>query len=123
MAGKKSWKGKKQYASYKTENRVHYNKIRKLERHCKDHPEDEKGKENLAKLKSGSTYTGRKAPREAGSNRTLRLISVVPPEHIDTPAEQLSKLLGIPIPKPRVKSKPKVTHKRRKNVKSKTVPN
>jgi len=123
MAQKKSWKGKKQYASYKNEGRAHHNKVRKLQRHCKNYPEDEEAIKSLAKLKDGILYTGRTHPREPGSNQTFRPIPIPKIPKVKTPAQQLSELLGIPVPKPRKKFKPKVTHKQRRNVKPKTVSN
>lgn len=124
MAQQKSWKGKKQYGTYKTENRALKNKIKKLTRHCKNHPNDEAGKENLERIKKHG-YTPRSAPREPGSNRDnpsckYKGGDIVHGYAQKTAGEQLSELLGIPMPKPRrrkFKQKPKVAHKKSRNVK------
>lgn len=112
MGKKASWKGKKQYASYKTENRVYKNKVKKLERHCKRFPDDEQSKKHLERVKKDG-YTGRSKPLVPGSNPTERTPKYRPiPGYFlhypKTPGEQLSELLGIPLPKrtPR-RSKPK----------------
>ncbi len=117
MAKQKSWKGKKQYKVYQTENRVFYNKVRKLERHCKNHPNDELGKENLVKIKKKG-YTGRKRPNEPGSNR-IRPIIISPISKLpETAGEQLARLLGIALPKFKPKTKPKIIRKKKRNVKT-----
>ena len=117
----KSYKGKKQYPAYKSENRVLKNKIKKLERHCKRFPNDEVSKANLERIKKNG-YAYKKPPREGGSNKQPRY-NVHVPVHIETPGEQLSRLLGIPLPKPkrRRKRKPKVVRKKAKNVEAETV--
>lgn len=116
MVQQRSKRGKGTYAVYKTEGRVTKNKIKKLERHCKEFPNDEVGKANLAKvIKNG--YTPRAKPLVPGSNPTTAKIVGKPFVHISTPAEQLSKLLGIPVPyATRNTAKPKVTTKRKRNV-------
>ena len=123
MAQQKSWKGKKQYGNYKTENRVLKNKIKKLTRHCKEFPDDEVGKENLERIKKKG-YTPRSKPLIPGSNPTIekvRLSSKISylfgPK---TAGEQLSKLLGIPEPKYRRRAKAgktPITIKKKKSVK------
>lgn len=119
MASKKT---KDNYTLYKTENRALNNKIRKMERHCKRFPNDKVGRENLERIKKGD-YKPRSKPLTPGSNPTtpkVRLSNEI--GHMygpKTAGEQLSALLGIPMPyiktKPR---KPKVTHKPRRNVKT-----
>ena len=119
MAKKSSWKGKKQYPTYKTENRVYKNKIAKLEKHIKAYPEDEKAKEALERIKK-SGYSGRQRPHAPGSNPTISLKPLfLPNRHLypRTAGEQLAELLGIKLPKPRRKRKTRVKVKRRKNVK------
>ena len=115
MAKQKSYKGKKQYKTYQTENRVFENKVKKLTRHCKEFPEDEVGKENLERIKKKG-YKCRKKPNVPGSNQTTPkprpFVAVLP----KTAGEQLSELLGIPLPKPAKKSKPKIIRKKKKNV-------
>lgn len=100
---KNSKKGKGSYLIYKTENRYLKNKIKKLERHCKNYPNDEIGKKNLEKAKQGK-FSPRSKPLVPGSNifSFSNNIKYKPSKipHIDTPGEQLSKLLNIPIPKP-----------------------
>ena len=116
MVQQRSWKGKGTYAVYKTENRATKNKIKKLERHCRKFPNDEVGKANLAKvIKNG--YIPRAKPLAPGSNPTVGKIVGKPFVHVPTPGEQLSKLLGIPLPySTRNTAKPKVTTKRKHNV-------
>ena len=116
MAQQKSWKGKKQYGNYKTENRALKNKIKKLTRHCKEFPNDEVGKENLARIKKKG-YNPRSKPLIPGSNPTIARIrpSIGHLFGPKTAGEQLSELLGIPMPHLRKKPrKTKVTHKPRK---------
>jgi hypothetical protein len=120
MAQKKT---KDTYAVYKTEGRALKNKIRKMERHCKRFPNDLVGKENLERIKKGN-YKPRSKPLSPGSNPTIpkiRLSNEI--GHMygpKTAGEQLSALLGIPMPQARTykKNKPKVTHKQRRNVKA-----
>lgn len=119
MAKKSSWKGKKQYALYKSENRVYKNKLSKLERHCKQYPEDEEGKKHLERVKKNG-YKGRSKPKEPGSNQTTPKLKLISIPYLETPGEQLSRLLGIPQPrfKRRLKkAKTPVTIKKKKNVK------
>lgn len=70
MAGKKSLRGKGSYAAYKAENRVAQNKKRKLERHLKQHPNDEQTKSALSKA---SSYTGRSAPKRITSRSGMEM--------------------------------------------------
>lgn len=98
MARQTSSKGKGTYAVYKTENKVFKNKIKKLERHCKRFPEDEVSKENLQRIKKDG-YTGRARPLVPGSNPTEPKVRLPAISHVKTPGEQLSELLGIPLPK------------------------
>lgn len=122
MANKKSWKGKGSYAEYKTDGRALKNKIKKLERHCKRFPNDEVNQANLAKAKNGEyvcrakPFTGKVVKPEGKGGITqpkVKYLCVSIP-HIKTPGEQLSELLGILLPKPRRKFKPKITHKPRR---------
>lgn len=119
MAGKKSMKGKGSYASYKTSGMALKNKIKKLERHCKKFPDDKSGKENLERIKKEG-YIGRTRPLAPGSNPTTPKVRLSNETgHLfgpKTAGQQLSELLGIPIPTQRRKKnfKPKVTHKPRR---------
>lgn len=117
MSRQRSFKGKKQYGSYKTENRVTKNKIKKLEKHCKRFPDDAEAKKNLARIKKDG-YKCRAKPLEPGSNKTRKIIRLDPIKFPDTPGEQLSKLLGIKLPKARKRTKPKIVRKKRRNVKT-----
>ena len=120
MAKKSSNKGKGSYSTYKTENRGWKNKVRRLETIVRNFPNDEKAKEALEKYRKGpSTYKHRQKPLVPGSNKTI-------PKKIhtfftgsETAGEQLSRLLGIPMPKQsrkRHKVKTSVTVKKKKNV-------
>jgi len=121
MARQKSKKGKGLYAVYKTDNRAEKNKIKKLTRHCKKFPNDLLCAKRLEEIKEKG-YVARSKPLVPGSNPTIpkpKFYNPVPgylhyPTHIKTPGEQLSELLGIPVPKPRRKFKPKITHKPRR---------
>lgn len=111
------------YQNYKLQNRAEKNKIKKLERHCKKHPEDVEGKKNLERIKKDG-YTPRSKPLVPGSNQnTVSLKPQVRAGYIhypETPGEQLSRLLGIPLPKQsksRHRGKASVTYKKRRNVK------
>ena len=118
VGGNKKTSSKRQkdhYKQYQLENRVLINKIKKLIRYCKKFPNDIKCAKRLAELKKTRKYNPRKKPLIPGSNPPRveilnRRYSIIFPE---TPGEQLSRLLGIPLPKLR-KRKPKktqVTHK------------
>lgn len=112
---------KEHYQEYKLENRVYKNKVKKLERHCKRFPNDKESEKNLLRiLKDG--YKPRSKPLVPGSNQTIPKIKVRPmPGFLHFPVtagEQLSVLLGIPLPyKNTHKRKPKITRKKRRNVK------
>jgi len=112
-----SKKAKDNYTLYKNSNKVEKNKIAKLTRHCKEFPNDEVGKENLARIKKDG-YKPRSKPLSPGSNPTTPKIRLQVGHAFGprTAGEQLSELLGIPIPKQRSqrKSKPTITHKPRK---------
>jgi hypothetical protein len=118
----KSRKGKGSYANYKTENRAYKNKIRKLEKHCKKYPEDEVGQKNLERLRDPKNFKHRSKPHNPGTNSPNPQVYRFRPsvEGPKTPAEQLSELLGIPMPKYYRRSKPAktpVTIKKKRNVK------
>ena len=118
MAQQKSKKGKGLYLQYKSDNRVYKNKIKKLERHCKEFPDDKEAEKNLARIKKDG-YKCRERPLVPGSNPTVPKRRVETPR-IETIPEQLSRLLNIPMPKVqrrRKKGKTPVTIKKRKNVK------
>ena len=123
MAKQKSSKGKGSYAQYKTENRAYKNKIAKLEKHIRTFPDDEKAQENLKRLKDPKNFKVRTRPHNPGSNRPEAEIHTYAPATTyicKTAGEQLSELLGIPIPKyvrRYKKQKAPVTIKKRKNVK------
>lgn len=117
MARQKSWKGKKQYGVYKLESRVYENKVKKLERHCKNFPNDEEGKKNLERVKKEG-YKGRQKPLNPGINKGHSYIVLGPVEHAETAGQQLSRLLGIPLKYAGPKRPAKVRHKKRRNVKS-----
>lgn len=121
-----SKKGKGLYATYKSGNSVFKNKIKKLERHVKRFPEDEQGKINLERIKKAG-YIGRAKPLVPGSNQTTAkpkfnpslLVLTGQTGHTfgpKTAGEQLSELLGRPMPRVRTKRKPKtvITHKPRR---------
>ncbi len=122
MARQKSKKGKGSYAVYKTDNRVLKNKIKKLTRHCKRFPDDAVGLENLEKVKENGyvcrakPFTGKVVKPEGKGGVTEAKVkftsSSIP--HIETAAEQMSRLFNKPIPRPRKKFKPKITHKPRR---------
>jgi len=116
---------KAQYAAYKAGSKVSKNKIAKLERHCKRFPKDEFNAENLERLKNkGFKYT-RAKPRNPGINKDTQKVEA----HSyttgtlfekETPGEQLSRLLGIPLRRTQYRKpgKAPITYKKRKNVKS-----
>jgi len=61
MAGsKKSFKGKKQYPLYATVGRFALNKIAKIQRHVKKHPEDANAARALAACSKSDTPTRKK---------------------------------------------------------------
>ena len=112
-------KGKGQYANYKTENRAYKNKLRRFESIVKKFPNDEKAKETLKRLQKGE-YKHKQRPLVAGSNPTTPKRSHVKIPHVETPGEQLSRLLGIPMPKiksRRKRTKAAVVVRKKKNVK------
>ena len=117
---KNSKKGKGSYATYKTENRAYKNKLRKMERIVKRFPNDEEAKKTLERLRKGpAEYKHKQRPQVPGSNPTTpkKRFSFVSTS--ETAGEQLSKLLGIPMPKivrRRKKVKAAVVVKKRKNV-------
>jgi hypothetical protein len=108
---------KEHYKQYKVENRAATNKINKLERPCRKFPKDETAASNLARIKKKG-YNCRKTPIVPGSNPTTPKVKFIPIgyELPKTAGEQLSELLGVPIPKQRRKApiKPVVKHKPRK---------
>lgn len=117
--GINSKKGKGQYANYKTENRAYKNKLRKFESIVKRFPNDKKAQETLERLRKGE-YKHKQRPLVPGSNQTTPKRRYVSISHKETPGEQLSRLLGIPMPKiirRRKKTKAAVVVKKRKNVK------
>lgn len=105
------------FKKYKSSNQRLKNKIAKLERHSKDHPEDEVGKENLARVKSKG-IKDKKPPINNGSNKTVPKPKPhpMPATAPRTAGEQLAELLGIEMPKPKKKRKPRITKKKRRNV-------
>jgi hypothetical protein len=120
MANKTSSKLQKvHYQTYKTTNQALTNKIKKLERHCKRFPDDEQGAINLKKAKNGE-YKPRSKPLAPGSNPTTPKIKLMQVGHVfgpKTAGEQLSELLGRPMPIVRTRRrKPKavITHKPRR---------
>lgn len=121
MAGnkQKSYKGKKQYKIYQTENRVFKNKIKKLEKHCKNYPEDKLARENLERIRKKG-YKVKSKPINPGSNKTIPPVKLPPFKGLKTAGEQLSELLGIPFNKykSKISKKPKITQKKNRNVKT-----
>lgn len=113
----RSKKGKGLYATYKSNNQVFHNKVRKLERHIKKYPDDKEAKKTLEKVKKNG-YNGRSKPLVPGSNPTTpkpRCLLSPGFEYPKTAGEQLSELLGISIPIQKSKrSKPKIIHKSKK---------
>jgi len=124
MAVKGSSKAtKERYKAYQLDNRVYKNKVKKLIRHIKNHLNDEKGEENLARIKKDG-YKGRTKPLIPGSNPTIPRVLYLNREDTGMPetvAEQLHRLLGVAIPK-QSKSyrgkKPAIFHKKKRNVKT-----
>lgn len=115
MAKKRSMRGKGSYASYKAENRVYKNKVAKLERQCKQQPNNKEAKKALERIKKDG-YKGRTRPIVPGSNPTTpkKCIPAIEYLRAKTPGEQLCELLGIkPLP-PKKKFKPVIKHKPRK---------
>lgn len=118
---KNSKKGKGTYAVYKADNRAWKNKVRKLETIVRNCPNDVQAKVRLEKLKKGgpNTYKPRQKPLVPGSNKTIPKKSYGFVLGSETAGEQLSKLLGIPLPKKtyrRNKVKASVTVKKKKDV-------
>jgi len=137
---------KNAYKRYQLENRVHRNKLKRLTRHIKKHPEDKQTVESLVKIKKKGYIYNRPTPVNRGSNKELtkkelkdlywkmlpgnrkqpkirykpRIIVLEDTSPVLTAGEQLSKLLGIPLPQKKKKFKAKITHKpsRKKNVKT-----
>ena len=110
---------KGQYATYKTENRAYKNKLRKFETIVRRFPNDKKAQETLERLRKGE-YKHKQRPNVPGSNKTIPKKCRVDIPHVDTPGEQLGRLLGIPVPKQirrRKKVKAAVVVKKRKDVK------
>ena len=90
---------------YKTNNQREKNKIRKLERHCKRHPNDKEGKKNLERIKKEG-ISDKKPPRKHGINTDSVIGRNPMPGFIHYPqtqtcgitaGQQLSNLLGIPL--------------------------
>lgn len=74
---KKSYKGSKQYATYKSENRARKNKIMKLKRHLKAFPDDQKASGALINLEKNQDFIGRKAPKRL-MGRINPMLPVIP---------------------------------------------
>jgi len=111
---------KEHYKQYRLENRAEKNKIKKLKKHCRKFPGDKTGAKNLARILKDGYTTSRKRPITSGPNISKYevynfRIGIALPE-ILTPGEQLSRLLGIPLPKTKTRKpkKTKVTHKVKK---------
>jgi len=115
---------KENYKTYKLVNKVQTNKIKKLERHCKNYPKDKKCAERLAELKKNGGYVPRSKPIIPGSNPTTPNPKGTPSwavprgfKPMETAGEQLSRLLGIPLKlTTRKHRKPKITVRKKKNV-------
>jgi len=113
------------FAAYQASGQVSKNKIAKLERHCKRFPKDEYNAENLIRLrKKGFKYT-RAKPRNPGINKDTRKVEAYSYTagtlfERETPGEQLSRLLGIPLRRTQYRKpgKAPITYKKRRNVKS-----
>lgn len=106
---------------YKLEDRSTKNKIRKLEKRIRKNPEDKGAKDALEKIKEKG-YNRRSKPLSPGSNKPdfvgFYISNVNEVEHPKTAGEQLSELLGIPMPKPRKQRvKTKFYSKKKRNVK------
>jgi hypothetical protein len=113
---------KRAHELYKIRNSVEKNKIERLTRHCKKYPKDLQSQVQLALIKDKGYNYSRGKPLNPGSNPT----NVKPGRHVPyvyfgslsfpkTAGEQLSILLGIPLPKQSIKrTKPKITRKPRK---------
>ena len=122
--GNRKSSSKKQQENYKTYqliNKVQTNKIRKLERHCKAYPKDKACAARLAELKKKGGYIPRAKPLAPRTEPTVARIRAREGflHHPETAGEQLSRLLGIPLPKSRTRNKkPAISHKKRRNVKA-----
>lgn len=127
MAKQKSMKGKGSYASYKSESRAYTNRVKKFERIVKENPNDEEAAKTLKKLKDGGSakFKFKSRPKVPGSNKTVSKKYRAPTITMETAGEQLSRLLGIPLPKVserKSRTRAAVVVKKRKNVeKSETV--
>lgn len=111
---------KNQHKAYQNDNRALTNKIAKTKKHIKKFPKDEKAAEFLEKLQLGQ-WKQRTKPLVPGSNKpdlatwlAMDFSIHGPAPAVQTAGEQISKLLGIPLPKGRVISKPKIIHKKKR---------
>lgn len=77
MTKKATFKGKKQYGTYKSLSKFTINKKRKLERHLKKHPQDAQAVE----AKSGITYSRKKPINKLGwlSESVKRFVMITIP--------------------------------------------
>ena len=116
MGAQVSKRGKGTYLDYKTSNRVEKNKIKKLERHCKQFPNDEVGKKNLERVLAQGYNKPRAKPLQARQTPTIPKIkySSVFLEQAKTAGEQLGALLNIPVPPIKEKVKTIIKHKPRR---------
>ena len=108
------------FKKYKLLNQVENNKIKKLVRHCKKYPNDKINAMHLDRINKVG-YKCRKKPLVPGSNPTTPKIKIrvmsANYNSSKTAGEQLSKLLGIPLPNlHKKKKKTKVVIKKKKNV-------
>ena len=74
MAKKRSYKGKKQFPQYKSENRFAKNKEKKLKRHLAKHPDDAVAKKCLDK--GGFEYSRKNPMVRRWSNLEMRTFIV-----------------------------------------------
>lgn len=119
MAQKRRPANDRAFKKYKINNQRYKNKIAKMIRHIKKHPNDKTAKENLKRVES-NPIKDKIVAKDKNSVRPLPISipSFRNSEKQKTAGEQLSKLLGIPMLKIRKRSKAKISTKRRKNVKS-----
>lgn len=116
MAQKRRPANDKAFKKYKSTNARLNNKIRKIKKHCKKHPEDKQNAEALKRVEKGeiSNKMPSKTKHPKGEPKVFRLATQF---HIpaETAGEQIARLFNLEHKlEPRKKVKPKVIHKRKK---------
>jgi hypothetical protein len=109
------------YKRYKLEARGAKNKLNKLKRHCKKHPEDEQAARNLKLIEKNQKGEPAKFnPKNPGDLvRGPMVYFIHHPEQPKLPGEQLAKLLGLPFKRKQTKTRGKtsVKYKKKRNAK------